>query len=100
MKYEFVSSFLLHPYLIVVGLDGLEPSTSRLSVVCSSQLSYRPSSVSTFRAWRRWLRLRLVYVASATPPHLSPRRLASHENPNPQFGFYQLLQLGQVRSHR
>ena len=26
----------------VVGLDGLEPSTSRLSVVCSSQLSYRP----------------------------------------------------------
>ena len=26
----------------LVGLDGLEPSTSRLSVVCSSQLSYRP----------------------------------------------------------
>ena len=26
----------------VVGLDGLEPSTSRLSVVCSSQLSYKP----------------------------------------------------------
>ena len=28
--------------LKMVGLDGLEPSTSRLSVVCSSQLSYRP----------------------------------------------------------
>ena len=26
----------------MVGLDGLEPSTSRLSVVRSSQLSYRP----------------------------------------------------------
>ncbi len=28
----------------LVGLDGLEPSTSRLSVVCSSQLSYKPLS--------------------------------------------------------
>ena len=28
----------------VVGQNGLEPSTSRLSVVCSSQLSYWPSS--------------------------------------------------------
>jgi hypothetical protein len=26
----------------LVGLGGLEPPTSRLSVVCSSQLSYRP----------------------------------------------------------
>jgi hypothetical protein len=26
----------------MVGLGGLEPPTSRLSVVCSSQLSYRP----------------------------------------------------------
>ena len=26
----------------VVGQNGLEPSTSRLSVVCSSQLSYWP----------------------------------------------------------
>ena len=28
----------------VVGQNGLEPSTSRLSVVCSSQLSYWPKS--------------------------------------------------------
>ena len=28
--------------LEVVGQNGLEPSTSRLSVVCSSQLSYGP----------------------------------------------------------
>ena len=29
----------------VVGQNGLEPSTSRLSVVCSSQLSYWPISL-------------------------------------------------------
>ena len=34
-----------HPlacFLLLVGQNGLEPSTSRLSVVCSSQLSYWP----------------------------------------------------------
>ena len=31
----------------MVGLDGLEPSTSRLSVVCSSQLSYKPLLLAT-----------------------------------------------------
>ena len=38
------------PYLRfeVVGQNGLEPSTSRLSVVCSSQLSYWPISTSHF----------------------------------------------------
>ena len=30
----------------VVGQSGLEPPTSRLSVVCSSQLSYWPISTS------------------------------------------------------
>ena len=30
----------------MVGQNGLEPSTSRLSVVCSSQLSYWPISAS------------------------------------------------------
>ena len=29
-------------FLLLVGQNGLEPSTSRLSVVCSSQLSYWP----------------------------------------------------------
>ena len=38
----FVSNTLLT--LEVVGQNGLEPSTSRLSVVCSSQLSYWPIS--------------------------------------------------------
>ena len=32
----------------VVGQNGLEPSTSRLSVVCSSQLSYWPISLPSF----------------------------------------------------
>ena len=31
-----------HQWFEVVGQNGLEPSTSRLSVVCSSQLSYWP----------------------------------------------------------
>ena len=31
-----------HSFAEVVGQNGLEPSTSRLSVVCSSQLSYWP----------------------------------------------------------
>ena len=29
-------------YVILVGSNGLEPSTSRLSGVCSNQLSYEP----------------------------------------------------------
>ena len=33
-------------FLEVVGQNGLEPSTSRLSVVCSSQLSYWPVGTS------------------------------------------------------
>ena len=32
----------------MVGLDGLEPSTSRLSGVRSNQLSYRPIFIKTF----------------------------------------------------
>ena len=40
----------------VVGQNGLEPSTSRLSVVCSSQLSYWPvylvPRISPIEWWR------------------------------------------------
>ena len=36
----------LGSFFEVVGQNGLEPSTSRLSVVCSSQLSYWPISAS------------------------------------------------------
>ena len=40
------SWLLFKLFLEVVGQNGLEPSTSRLSVVCSSQLSYWPISTS------------------------------------------------------
>ena len=36
-----------YPFFEVVGQNGLEPSTSRLSVVCSSQLSYWPILVTS-----------------------------------------------------
>src|SRR5664279_3721716 len=85
MNYEFfhTSYFLLHPCLLVVGLGGLEPPTSRLSVVCSSQLSYRPLFGFDFT------RLAALAASSArqrsfryaSSPH--PCRLASHANPNP-----------------
>ena len=39
---QVLSQLSYTPNKGLVGLDGLEPSTSRLSVVCSSQLSYKP----------------------------------------------------------
>ena len=39
--------FYFQPFVEVVGQNGLEPSTSRLSVVCSSQLSYWPVLTSS-----------------------------------------------------
>ena len=44
--------FLSYSFAEVVGQNGLEPSTSRLSVVCSSQLSYWPISASLLFWWR------------------------------------------------
>ena len=57
----------------VVGQNGLEPSTSRLSVVCSSQLSYWPISAHFFW-WRlagsnRWPP---ACKAGALPAELNP----------------------------
>ena len=63
----------------VVGQNGLEPSTSRLSVVCSSQLSYWPvSNISACLAllwWRvpgsnRWPP---ACKAGALPAELTPQ---------------------------
>ena len=34
--------------MTLVGPSGLEPPTSRLSVACSSQLSYKPISLSPY----------------------------------------------------
>ena len=57
----------------MVGQNGLEPSTSRLSVVCSSQLSYWPISAHFFW-WRlagsnRWPP---ACKAGALPAELNP----------------------------
>ena len=47
-------SWLLFATLLeVVGQNGLEPSTSRLSVVCSSQLSYWP--IFSFHIFFRYI---------------------------------------------
>ena len=43
----------LHPH--VVGLSGLEPPTSRLSGVCSNQLSYKPPSWIEDSHWKNHL---------------------------------------------
>ena len=39
---QVLSQLSYTPNLIMVGLDGLEPSTSRLSGVRSNRLSYKP----------------------------------------------------------
>ena len=43
----------IHMLCEVVGQNGLEPSTSRLSVVCSSQLSYWP--IFSFHIFLRYI---------------------------------------------
>ena len=71
------SFFILHSsFEEVVGQSGLEPPTSRLSVVCSSQLSYWPVSlaVPVFQWWRlagsnRWPP---ACKAGALPAELNP----------------------------
>ena len=37
-----VANILAPQFALLVGSNGLEPSTSRLSGVCSNQLSYEP----------------------------------------------------------
>jgi hypothetical protein len=37
----------------MVGPDGLEPSTPRLSSACSNQLSYEPKIGNGFNLWER-----------------------------------------------
>ena len=59
----------------MVEIIGLEPSTSRLSVVCSSQLSYRPilpiegvpSKLNNVRQKRTDLRKSVGMVTNMSP---------------------------------
>ncbi len=54
----------------LVGQSGLEPPTSRLSVVCSSQLSYWPSSNSAFATLRFRPLLRIGRKLRSAAPFL------------------------------
>ena len=47
LSYTPIGLYLIW-YLLPVGLNGLEPSTSRLSGVRSNQLSYKPISFSAY----------------------------------------------------
>ena len=65
----------------VVGQSGLEPPTSRLSVVCSSQLSYWPASFLCHCEPVRTLARQSVPLAGTAPEFRSvsdglPRRFA------------------------
>ena len=71
------SSAPIQAFWEVVGQNGLEPSTSRLSVVCSSQLSYWPISIRSLLWWRlagsnRWPP---ACKAGALPAELNPHIL-------------------------
>ena len=47
LSYTPIGLYLIW-YLLPVGLNGLEPSTSRLSGVRSNQLSYKPISFGAY----------------------------------------------------
>ena len=65
----------------MVGSNGLEPSTSRLSGVCSNQLSYEPVGTDNFASFGKdvWWRLAgsnrwpPACRAGALPAELNPR---------------------------
>ena len=80
-KFNEVSSFegtSVNLFKELVGQNGLEPSTSRLSVVCSSQLSYWPIRLLFW--WRlagsnRWPP---ACKAGALPAELNPHNHKAH----------------------
>ena len=63
----------------VVGQSGLEPPTSRLSVVCSSQLSYWPVSLAHFFCSGTWWRLA---GSNRWPPACKAGALPAELNPH------------------
>ena len=66
----------------MVGLNGLEPSTFRLSAGCSNQLSYRPVRIKSFKTEYDELRtifmihLRICFLRKEViHPHVPPLSL-------------------------
>ena len=81
-----VSLFLsVNLFLEVVGQNGLEPSTSRLSVVCSSQLSYWPIWFHFF-----WWRLA---GSNRWPPACKAGALPAELNPHMVFTVFRYILL-------
>ena len=91
------------PFVEVVGQNGLEPSTSRLSVVCSSQLSYWPMSSKSNPHCSHWpLRAQrsTVSLFLLSPPN--PLRWALPGSPFHFLGtflMYPLNWITQIRSN-
>ena len=71
--------FAMLVLFLVVGQSGLEPPTSRLSVVCSSQLSYWPifggpviiKNILFLQKVNVGLRFRMVLLMVDLPPLVS-----------------------------
>ena len=59
---QALSQLSYSPKFYMVGLNGLEPSTSRLSGVRSNQLSYRPMFyLKNFSVFQNYIRLINIY---------------------------------------
>ena len=73
----------------LVGQSGLEPPTSRLSVVCSSQLSYWPSSEQTpypsLRRKRQSSSIPLLLLSKSQPLRWVAILFLENENRSPPY---------------
>ena len=81
----------------MVGSNGLEPSTSRLSGVCSNQLSYEPVEPRVMRFWWRLAgsnRWPPACRAGALPAELNPQKYALLVQISLRYDLSRFLQQG------